>query len=291
MSSKNNSDDEKTSVSLYYFEEDVFDRTRRFFGDDKLNIIRRSKVLLVGAGAVGNEVAKNLGLLGIGQLNLVDYDMVTKSNLNRCVFFRPQDHMKKYKVEALAERLGEISNTKVKFFIGKIEEAPNTIWDVDLIAVAVDNNYARWFINAKNLSLENPLPMVNGAMGREFVQVDVLFPPYTACLTCSWSEDYYRQIIQGAVYEKCDNFFIDTLPKFPAISFATSLVGAIMSVEIVKILVGLSKFKKDRKWEPNFEPLVGMSIKYDFVKHNISLYKLNKNPDCVEPLCRKNIEY
>ena len=71
MSSKNNSDDEKTSVSLYYFEEDVFDRTRRFFGDDKLNIIRRSKVLLVGAGAVGNEVAKNLGLLGIGQLNLV----------------------------------------------------------------------------------------------------------------------------------------------------------------------------------------------------------------------------
>ena len=55
--------------------EDRQDRTRRFFGARGLARIARSHVLVIGVGAVGNEVAKNLALLGVGRLTLVDADL------------------------------------------------------------------------------------------------------------------------------------------------------------------------------------------------------------------------
>ena len=44
--------------------------------------------MVIGAGATGNEVVKNLVLAGIGKLILVDYDFINVSNLNRCVLFK-----------------------------------------------------------------------------------------------------------------------------------------------------------------------------------------------------------
>lgn len=286
ISIRKNEQDNEDFISVNYYEEDVFDRTRRYLGEENLEKLRQSKILLVGAGAVGNEVAKNMGLLGIGQINLVDFDVVTKSNLNRCVFFRPEDHMRTPKVVAIAKRLKEISSTKVIYFVGRIEEAPNNFWDVDAIVIGVDNNYARWFINSRNLMLDEPKPLINGAMGLDFVQVDVLYPPYTACLVCNWSKEYYQHIMKRKVHEKCDTFFLETLPKFPTISFATSLVGAIMSIELTKVLIGLDYFKETGKWPERLSPLIGKSIRYDFLHHTVSVFKNLKNPQCLEPFCR-----
>ena len=43
--------------------------------------------MVIGAGATGNEVVKNLVLMGVGTILLVDYDIINPSNLSRCVFF------------------------------------------------------------------------------------------------------------------------------------------------------------------------------------------------------------
>ncbi len=50
--------------------------------------IAAAKVLVVGAGALGNEVLKNLALLGIGHIVLIDLDHVDKTNLTRSILFR-----------------------------------------------------------------------------------------------------------------------------------------------------------------------------------------------------------
>ena len=271
-----------------YFEADLKDRTRRYFGEKNLEIIQKSKVLLVGAGAIGNEVAKNLGMLGVGTLIIVDYDKVTLSNLNRCVFFRKEDHMKKFKSEAIAERLGYISDSTIIPVNSKIEEAPEFVWDVDLIIVGVDDNFARYYINSKNLSLKNPKPIINGAMGRDFVHVDVLYPPETACLVCTWSSEYKDYILSRKVKEKCDVFFVDTLPKFPMISFTTSIIGAIISLEATKVLLYLkeSNNEKTSRDKPLSRPLFGKSIVYNINTNKTSIIGIPKNPNCVEPLCR-----
>ena len=53
--------------------------------------LRDARVLVVGAGALGNEVMKNLALLGLGTTYLIDLDVVEPSNLSRSVLFREQD--------------------------------------------------------------------------------------------------------------------------------------------------------------------------------------------------------
>jgi len=63
-------------------------RLIRWWDQDRL---RAAKVLVVGAGAIGNEVLKNLALVGIGHMVVVDFDTIEDSNLARCVLFRAAD--------------------------------------------------------------------------------------------------------------------------------------------------------------------------------------------------------
>src|SRR5436305_13112 len=64
--------------------------------------LRESRVLVIGAGALGNEVIKNLALLGVGNVIVVDMDKIEKSNLSRSVLFRESDEGK-FKAQAAAE--------------------------------------------------------------------------------------------------------------------------------------------------------------------------------------------
>src|SRR5262249_5613347 len=67
-----------------------------------------ARVLVVGAGALGNEVVKNLALLGLGTVYLIDLDTVEPSNLSRSVLFRAEDGGRG-KAEVAAQRAREIN--------------------------------------------------------------------------------------------------------------------------------------------------------------------------------------
>ncbi len=278
---------EKELLSAGFFEEDIEDRTRRYFGKANLEKIKSSTILCVGAGAVGNEICKNLGMLGVGHIKLVDFDIVNKSNINRCIFFRPGDHKNISKVNAVAERLPEIApNTKITPYEVRIEEAPQEVYQADLIIMALDNDYARYMLNFGNLMQEKTVPMINGAMGKSFIEAQIYHPGITACAVCLWSEDYYQAIMNHQVILKCDEFFVETLPKFPMISTLTSIVGGIMSVEATKVLVssdGKGKYSDITKGqEPNF----GKMIRYDLRDHDMIFANIMPNPKCVDVTCR-----
>ncbi len=84
---------------------DPADRQKRLEGWNQERI-RNSSVLVVGAGALGNEVIKNLVQLGVGKIYVVDFDEVVPANLNRCVLFRPEDaEERRKKVYAIAENV------------------------------------------------------------------------------------------------------------------------------------------------------------------------------------------
>lgn len=70
--------------------------------------LKASKVLVVGAGAIGNEVVKNLALVGVGTIKVCDMDTIENSNLARCAFFREADQGF-YKAEVLARRAQELN--------------------------------------------------------------------------------------------------------------------------------------------------------------------------------------
>src|SRR5581483_10388459 len=86
--------------------ENVFDRQMLIAGWDQEKL-RKAKVMVVGAGAIGNEALKNLALLGFGHLLIVDFDTIAPSNLSRTVLFRPED-VGRSKALVAAERVREL---------------------------------------------------------------------------------------------------------------------------------------------------------------------------------------
>ena len=78
------------TVRVGAHDDDMHDRTRRIAWLD-FAAIERAKVLVVGAGAIGNETLKNLALAGYRNITIVDMDHIVKSNLSRCVLFTEMD--------------------------------------------------------------------------------------------------------------------------------------------------------------------------------------------------------
>ena len=142
-------------------------------------------------------------------------------------------------------------------------------------------------INAKVLTfaMEGKLiPVINGAMALTFVECEVLLPTITACLTCLWTEAYKEQIINKQVRQTCDEFFIEVLPKFPAISTFTSVVGGLMVSEAAKLLT-----------LPDYDAIkkkigVGYIIRQDFESYEFSKGAVMRNTRCLEPFCRSTFE-
>ncbi|MFW9928542.1 MAG: ThiF family adenylyltransferase [Candidatus Thorarchaeota archaeon] len=265
---------DKNLVRLSYYDNDRHDRTKRYFGE-AINKLQEARILVVGAGAIGNEVIKNLVMLGVKNIILVDHDVVNKSNSNRCVFFREVDHNKIKKVDAVKLRSKELTDTiNFQTFATKIQEAPESVWDVDLIIIGVDNDYARYFVNAWLTSTGKLLPVINGAMGKNFIECEVVKPGETACLTCLWQEKFYKTIINNEVLKSCDEYFFEILPKFPAISTFTSIVAGIMVTEATKILANQLSAEE------------GYLIRLNLENYEYSKGSIMRNPSCVETMCR-----
>jgi molybdopterin/thiamine biosynthesis adenylyltransferase len=70
--------------------EDRFARFRQIQWWDQ-GKLANARVLLIGAGAIGNEVIKNLALLGVGHVAIADMDRIEQSNLSRSVLFNASD--------------------------------------------------------------------------------------------------------------------------------------------------------------------------------------------------------
>ena len=71
-------------------------------------LLHNSTVMVVGAGAIGNELIKNLALLGVGKIVIVDMDKIEQTNLTRSILYRMKD-VGKYKSQAAAEAAMEIN--------------------------------------------------------------------------------------------------------------------------------------------------------------------------------------
>ena len=153
------------------------------------DLIKDSSVLMIGVGALGCEIAKNLALIGIGKMVLVDVDTIETSNLSRQMLFKPGDEGRG-KAEVGAERLKELNPfMEVEFFNEFLQEIPMKIYqEVDLVIGGLDNIRARLDLNAICLRLKKPL-IDSGTLGYEG-HVQIVIPDgvegldETPCLRC-----------------------------------------------------------------------------------------------------------
>ncbi len=125
-----------------------FDDAYRRIPNYALERIRSARVLLLGVGALGNEVAKNLALFDVGYLYLCDMDTVEWANLSHSVLFRRADQGRP-KVEAAAEALRGINpRLEVRPFNGPLTEIGIGVWRrMDAIVSGLDNRGSRLLVD------------------------------------------------------------------------------------------------------------------------------------------------
>ena len=111
--------------------------------------LKRARVLVVGTGGLGSPLLLYLTAAGIGEIGIVDFDVVDESNLQRQVLFSVDD-VGRPKVEAARERLERL-NPHVKFRTFNLqltsENALEIIKDYDVVADGTDNFPTRYLVN------------------------------------------------------------------------------------------------------------------------------------------------
>ena len=113
--------------------------------------VKNARVLVAGAGALGNEVVKNLALFGIGHIYVADFDRIELSNLTRSVLFREEDaYSHAYKADIVAKRAREINpQIEVTPIVGNLfsEVGFGLYRSVDVIIGCLDSRLARYQLN------------------------------------------------------------------------------------------------------------------------------------------------
>ncbi|MFA5312516.1 MAG: ThiF family adenylyltransferase [Methanomassiliicoccales archaeon] len=217
-------------------DEDRLERSRRIGWLD-VDKVERSRCVVVGAGALGNEVVKDLVLSGFKEIFLIDMDHVVRSNLNRCVLFRNEDaDDKAMKAEVVAFRAADL-NPEVRFVLhtGRVEELDwKTFKEYDLVFGCLDNVSARLHVNSH--SYYAGIPYIDGGTEGFSGKVQVVIPPTTPCIQCSMNRSHFKVLEKRYSCTGADVVFHER--KLAAEITTTSIIAATQVREGLKILSG-----------------------------------------------------
>ena len=217
-------------------EEDRFHRFGliRWWDQTKLSA---AKVLVVGAGALGNEIVKNLALLGVGNVLIADMDRIENSNLSRSILYRASD-TGEFKANVAARVARDIyPEIRTHSFVG------NVVYDLglgafhwaDIILGGLDNREARLAINRACWKVNRP--WIDGAI--EQIQGTArVFAPDGPCYECTMSETDWR-LLQAR--RSCNLLSRSEMQagKTPTTPTIASIVAGVQCQEAVKLLHGL----------------------------------------------------
>lgn len=197
--------------------------------------VQNAKVLVVGAGALGNEVIKNLTLMGVGYIFIIDFDKIEAANLSRSVLFRESDNNRS-KAEIVAARAKSINpsvhiqylNTDVTTGLGL-----GIIRRMDAIIGCLDNREARLAVNRFCYWMNKP--WVDGAIQELLGLMRVFKPGEGACYECTLTEAALRDL---SLRYSCQllarqNVLLGKVPTTPTIA---SIIGGMQSQEALKII-------------------------------------------------------
>ena len=251
------------TVKKYEWGEGVF-TLLSWFKQDK---VRNAKVLVVGAGALGNEVIKNLTLFGVGTIFVCDFDRIELSNLTRSVLFREKDaYEHSYKAEVAAKRAMEINpQIKVIPIVGNLfsEVGLGIYKDVDVVIGCLDSRIARYLLN--RLCMRVGKTWIDGSI-ENMTGVVKVYSPGINCYECNLSREEFNNIMlrtgcADVVRAQTSAGRVATTP------ISASIVGAMQSQEAMKII-----HTSDGEPTP-FKTLSGKMWRFEGMTNTINMYK------------------
>ena len=224
-------------------------------GQEKL---LKAKVLVVGVGGLGSPAGYYLAAAGIGDLVIVDNDVVELSNLQRQIAHSttkigmPKVVSAKDTFEALNP------DTKVTAIRERITRSniSGLIRDCDIVVDCSDNFATRFLINDACVLLKKRF--VSGAILRFEGQLTTILPGEGHCYRCLFEEMPPADIV-------------NSLQTAGLVGAVPGVIGTLQALEVIKLIVGIGNVLKERL------------LIFDGLKTKFRRIKVQRNPEC--PVC------
>ncbi len=217
-----------------------------------------SKVLMLGAGGLGSPSALYLAAAGIGEIGVIDMDVVDASNLQRQILHN-MDRIGDRKVDSAKKTL-TLLNPDVNVVTYDTRLGADNVLDIidgyDLIVDGTDNFPTRYLLN--DASLKKKIPVVFGAIFRFEGQVSIFDPYNGPCYRCMLPEPPPADMAPSCA----EAGVLGVLP---------GIIGSLQAMEGIKHILGLG------------ESLSGRLLTYDAMEQSFRTFKIRRDPNC--PAC------
>ena len=222
-----------------------FVRTELLIGTDSLQKLQKSRVAVFGVGGVGGYVVEALARSGIGELDLIDNDVVSTSNINRQIIAL-QSTVGKDKVEVARQRILDI-NPKCRVNIYKKFFSPETSFEFDFskydyVVDAIDSVTGKIELVMKSNEVNVPIISSMGAGNKLYPEMFEISDIYKTSV-CPLAK-VMRQELKKRGVKKLKVVYSKEIPikkdgqRLPAsIAFTPSVVGLIIAGEVVRNLI------------------------------------------------------
>lgn len=190
------------------------------------------KALIAGCGALGNEVIKNLALMGVADFCVIDFDDVEPGNLTRSILFTTAD-IGKPKVEVVRHALLRLNpQARVKTIIGNVchDLGLGTVRQADIIFSCLDSRWARYCL--QRLCLRAGKVMIDGGIFQLEGTVRS-FVPGQSCYACSLGDEALHELrrrmpCSGIIRRQ------EQAGHAPTTPIIASIIGAMMVQEAMR---------------------------------------------------------
>lgn len=232
------------------FMEDIYQRTSIIIGNNNIEKIKSTHVLVCGIGGVGSFVVEALARIGVGEITIVDKDKVDITNINRQLIAL-NSTVGKYKVEVEKDRIKDINpNILVNILytnitndnIDKVIQAK-----IDYIVDCVDNIEAKIAIISK--AHERGIRCISCmGMGNKLNPLDIFVDDIYNTHTCPLARVIRKKLKTIGIKKQKVVFSIEKPIKnnenidntLGSVSFVPSVAGLIIASEVVKDLLNLN---------------------------------------------------
>jgi molybdopterin-synthase adenylyltransferase len=237
------------------------------FGEEGQVKLRDSKVVLVGCGGLGTVISNYLVRAGVGEIVIIDPDIVELDNLQRQVLFDEEDVRSNLpKAEAAARKLRKVnSQVSIKPLVEKLY--PGNIESVfskaDIVFDGTDDMKTRFIMN--DASIKYSIPWIYGGVVATYGTSFTILPSVTPCLRC-----FMEELPTPGNIPKCSEVGV--------LGSAVSIIASIEVTEGLKVLTG----QKDA--------LIGKLVNVDVWSGSWELFEIERRENC--PACgKRNFEF
>lgn len=236
--------------------DDMYSRTKLLIGQKSIDILKSSKVVVLGIGGVGGFVCEALARAGIGNIILVDKDKIDITNLNRQIIAL-NSTVGKLKTEVMKQRINDINpNCKVEcynVFINK-DNIHTLIKDVDYVVDAIDTVTSK--IDLAEWCFKNNIKLISSmGTGKKLNPFEFKITDINKTKVCPLAKVIRKKLKERGVKKlkvlyseeisiepkllECGYEINDENKRIPSsISFVPSCAGLMIASEVIKDLIG-----------------------------------------------------